>query len=72
MASSILQTSNLNKAIVIGSESFSKILDWDDRSTSVLFGDGAGAVILEKYKNFNNWGLLASNLFDFDFDPLKC
>ena len=63
VASSILQTSNLNKAIVIGSESFSKILDWDDRSTSVLFGDGAGAVILEKYKDYNNWGLLASNFY---------
>jgi 3-oxoacyl-[acyl-carrier-protein] synthase-3 len=63
VASSILQTSNLNKAIVIGSESFSKILDWDDRSTSVLFGDGAGAVILEKHKDYNNWGLLSSNFY---------
>ena len=34
-------------ALVIGSETFSRILDWDDRSTCVLFGDGAGAVILQ-------------------------
>ena len=33
---------------IIGADSMSKILDWDDRSTAVLFGDGAGAVILEK------------------------
>ena len=63
VASSILQTSNLSKAIVIGSESFSKILDWNDRSTSVLFGDGAGAIIMEKYKDYNDWGLLASNFY---------
>ena len=36
------------RALVIGAESFSKFLDWQDRSTCVLFGDGAGAVILER------------------------
>ncbi|MEF2550081.1 beta-ketoacyl-ACP synthase III [Aurantimonas sp. A2-1-M11] len=35
------------RALVIGAETFSRILDWDDRSTCVLFGDGAGAVVLE-------------------------
>jgi 3-oxoacyl-[acyl-carrier-protein] synthase-3 len=35
------------RALVIGSETFSRILDWSDRSTCVLFGDGAGAVVLE-------------------------
>ena len=35
------------RALVIGSETFSRILDWDDRTTCVLFGDGAGAVVLE-------------------------
>ena len=48
VGSSLLKTSNFSKALVIGSESFSKILDWSDRSTSVLFGDGAGAFVLEK------------------------
>ena len=37
-----------DKCLVVGSDSMSKIIDWNDRSTSVLFGDGAGAVILEK------------------------
>jgi 3-oxoacyl-[acyl-carrier-protein] synthase-3 len=37
-------------ALVIGSEAFSRILDWDDRSTCVLFGDGAGAVVVEAQK----------------------
>jgi 3-oxoacyl-[acyl-carrier-protein] synthase-3 len=35
------------RALVIGSETFSRILDWEDRATCVLFGDGAGAVVLE-------------------------
>ena len=35
------------RALVIGAETFSRILDWTDRSTCVLFGDGAGAVVLE-------------------------
>ncbi len=37
-----------NRVMVIGAETFSRILDWEDRSTCVLFGDGAGAVILER------------------------
>ena len=39
------------RALVIGAETFSRILDWNDRSTCVLFGDGAGAVILEAVEN---------------------
>ena len=35
------------RALVIGAESFSKLLDWQDRTTCVLFGDGAGAVVLQ-------------------------
>src|SRR4029453_1352949 len=38
---------NAKRALVIGSETFSRILDWEDRTTCVLFGDGAGAVVLE-------------------------
>ena len=38
---------NFKRALVIGAETFSRILDWTDRTTCVLFGDGAGAVVLE-------------------------
>jgi len=47
IADSMLRSGMANRALVIGSETFSRILDWEDRSTCVLFGDGAGAVILE-------------------------
>jgi 3-oxoacyl-[acyl-carrier-protein] synthase III len=43
----MIQSGAANKAIVIGAETFSRILDFKDRSTCVLFGDGAGAVVLE-------------------------
>ncbi|MEL7190278.1 MAG: beta-ketoacyl-ACP synthase III [Pseudomonadota bacterium] len=49
-ADSLLRTGTAQKAIVIGAETFSRILDWDDRTTCVLFGDGAGAVVLEAPK----------------------
>ena len=45
-ADSLLKTGMGNKALVIGAETFSKLLDWEDRGTCVLFGDGAGAVVL--------------------------
>ena len=50
-------------ALVIGAESFSKILDWQDRSTCVLFGDGAGAVILERDDDAVEWGIRSSILY---------
>ena len=46
-ADSLLRTGMAKRALVIGAETFSRILDWSDRTTCVLFGDGAGAVILE-------------------------
>ncbi|EAQ30688.1 3-oxoacyl-(acyl carrier protein) synthase [Erythrobacter sp. NAP1] len=46
-ADSLLATGSANRALVIGAETFSRILDWEDRTTCVLFGDGAGAVVLE-------------------------
>lgn len=46
-ADSFIVRGQAHRALVIGSETFSRILDWDDRSTCVLFGDGAGAVVLE-------------------------
>ena len=47
VADSLLRTGMAKRALVIGAETFSRILDWDDRTTCVLFGDGAGAVVLE-------------------------
>src|SRR6201991_4582249 len=43
----LLRTGKHKRALVIGAETFSRILDWQDRTTCVLFGDGAGAVVLE-------------------------
>ncbi len=43
----MLRTGMYKRALVIGAETFSRILDWNDRTTCVLFGDGAGAVVLE-------------------------
>jgi 3-oxoacyl-[acyl-carrier-protein] synthase III len=43
----LLRTGAFKRALVIGSETFSRILDWNDRTTCVLFGDGAGAVVVE-------------------------
>lgn len=47
VADSMIRTGAARRAIVIGAETFSRILDWEDRTTCVLFGDGAGAVVLE-------------------------
>ncbi len=47
VANRFIQTGGAGRALVIGSELFSRILDWSDRGTCVLFGDGAGAVVLE-------------------------
>ncbi|NOU02673.1 MAG: ketoacyl-ACP synthase III [Novosphingobium sp.] len=47
VADSMLRTGMASRALVIGAETFSRILDWEDRTTCVLFGDGAGAVVLE-------------------------
>src|SRR5574343_1571384 len=47
IAEKFIRSGSHNKALVIGAEVFSRILDWNDRGTCVLFGDGAGAVVLE-------------------------
>ena len=46
-ANALIVSGQADRVLVIGSETFSKIMDWTDRSTSVLFGDGAGAILLE-------------------------
>ena len=47
VADKFIRTGSSKKALIVGAEIFSRILNWNDRSTCVLFGDGAGAVILE-------------------------
>jgi 3-oxoacyl-[acyl-carrier-protein] synthase III len=59
VADSMIRTGAASKALVIGSEVFSRILDFKDRTTCVLFGDGAGAVVLEAS---DSPGILASEL----------
>ena len=62
-ADSLLRTGMGTKALVIGAEVFSKILDWEDRGTCVLFGDGAGAVVLAAEDVAEDGpGILASRL----------
>ena len=62
VAESLLIAQKGRRALVIGAESFTKLLDWEDRTTCVLFGDGAGAVILEKTEAPDHYGILASAL----------
>jgi 3-oxoacyl-[acyl-carrier-protein] synthase-3 len=56
----MLRSGNANKALVIGAETFSRILDWEDRATCVLFGDGAGALVLSAEEGES--GVLATKL----------
>ena len=63
VADALLRTGMAQRALVIGAETFSRILDWEDRSTCVLFGDGAGAVVLEARNVADDGpGLLATRL----------
>ena len=63
VADALLHTGMAQRALVIGAETFSRILDWEDRSTCVLFGDGAGAVVLEARNVADDGpGLLATRL----------
>jgi len=59
VADAMIRTGTARRALVIGAEVFSRLLDFDDRTTCVLFGDGAGAVVLE---GSEQPGLLASEL----------
>lgn len=64
-ADALLRAGQANRVLVIGAEVFSRILDWSDRSTCVLFGDGAGALILEAQDGAGtnaDRGILATDL----------
>jgi 3-oxoacyl-[acyl-carrier-protein] synthase-3 len=63
VADSMIRSGAANRALVIGAETFSRILDWEDRATCVLFGDGAGAVVLGAEESAGGVrGILASKL----------
>jgi 3-oxoacyl-[acyl-carrier-protein] synthase-3 len=61
VADAMLRSGHARHALVIGAETFSRILDWEDRTTCVLFGDGAGAVVLSLQANGDR-GVLAAKL----------
>src|SRR6476659_4892013 len=65
IADNFLKAGQFKRAIVVGTEVFSRILDWKDRGTCVLFGDGAGAVVLEAQTQLGNRddrGILATRI----------
>ncbi len=59
VADSIMRSKNVRRAVVVGAERFSRIVNWKDRTTCILFGDGAGAVLLE---NSDNEGVLGFDI----------
>ncbi len=60
---SLIKSGQGQRALIIGAESFTKLLNWKDRTTCVLFGDGAGAVILEASDDApQDWGVLSTVL----------
>jgi 3-oxoacyl-[acyl-carrier-protein] synthase III len=64
-ADSFLKSGQFKRALVVGAETFSRILDWTDRGTCVLFGDGAGALVLEAQPqrgNKTDRGILATRI----------
>lgn len=64
-ADRFLTTGGATRALVVGAETFSRIVDWEDRTTCVLFGDGAGAIVLEAQEGTGtraDRGILASRL----------
>jgi 3-oxoacyl-[acyl-carrier-protein] synthase III len=62
VADALLRAGATKHALVIGAETFSRILDWEDRATCVLFGDGAGAVVLSSLTDAGDRGIIATQL----------
>ncbi|MBP2230368.1 3-oxoacyl-[acyl-carrier-protein] synthase-3 [Azospirillum agricola] len=65
VADNFIRAGQARRALVIGAETFSRLLDWNDRTTCVLFGDGAGAVVLEGYDakgDSDDRGVLSTHL----------
>lgn len=66
VADSLIRTGAARTILLIGAETMSRLLDWDDRTTSVLFGDGAGAVVLQAHDGVgdnSDQGVLNTRLF---------
>ncbi len=63
VADNFIKAGQLKRILVIGAEKMSSILDWSDRTTCVLFGDGAGAVILEACEGGQGKGVLSTHLY---------
>ncbi len=65
IADNFIKAGQFKRAVVVGAETFSRILDWEDRTTCVLFGDGAGAVVLEaqpQHGTRDDRGILATRI----------
>ena len=74
IADNFIKTGQIKRALILGAETFSRLLDWEDRSSVVLFGDGAGAVILEASEGegtIEDRGIFSSHLHsDGRLEPL--
>lgn len=63
VADNFIKVGQLKRVLVIGAEKMSSVLNWSDRTTCVLFGDGAGAVILEAQEGSDDTGILSTHLY---------
>ena len=71
LADNAIRLGKSNYALVIGSETFSRILNWNDRSTCVLFGDGSGAVVLKSTNDNSSSQILSNHLYsDGDYKDM--
>ena len=70
IADAMIKAGGIRNALIIGAETMSKILDWTDRNTCVLFGDGAGAVILSSSKDDNNYIISSKVYSDGSFSSI--
>lgn len=62
-ADNFIKSGQVRNALVIGADKMSSIIDWNDRKTCVLFGDGAGAILLSRNENNDGRGILSSHLY---------
>lgn len=62
VADNFIKSGQVKRALVIGAETFTRLLDWNDRTTCVLFGDGAGAVVAEAYEGSEDLGIMSTHL----------
>ncbi len=63
MADAFLRAGSAKRILVVGAETFSRVVDWNDRGTCILFGDGAGAVVVEASEGETTRGILHSEIF---------